>query len=277
MNSNTYKLLFKDTEKEALEMDDLRTNLFKGRVHNQENIDYVKNAMKFIKGYEKDYFEFEELNDSIHCLTSKMFRNYKKEYIKKMENLNIVKSVVEEKENFYIVDTIDGKIEFTTIENIFPPNNMITNIFQDSEYLKHYYNKIANYDRRIQKCHSFGVYVAHLLEEFFETPNEVVTGYTCYSTEKSKFLHTWNEFEKNGKQYVLDSTFNVVMNKEGYYLLRHIEQVINKIDSKNVISDFEKYEDIIEKFGLKTYLTCRDELIRDLDKNFNKTNEGEER
>ena len=80
---------------------------------------------------------------------------------------------------------------------------------------------------------------------------------------------------------LLDSTFNVIMNKEGYYLLRHVEP-ISKIDSKSITEDWYKYGELLYKLDLKTYLTYRDEIINDLEKNKQlfqkaKEDEGEER
>ena len=64
-------------------------------------------------------------------------------------------------------------------------------------------------------------------------------------------------------------------NKEGYYLLRHIEEILEKIDSETVISDYEKYPDIIEK-NIKKYVTSRDLFIEKIE-NENKINQGEDR
>ena len=273
MNKNTYKLLFEEPEKESKQIDNLRYCFFRGKKHTKENIDKVKEDVKFLVDYEKDYFYYKELDDLIQYLTSKMCQGRKQRYIKEIQDLDIVNNINEVKRNHYVINTIDGKISFCTIDGIVSEKDKLLNSFEDEEELKTYYNKIANFSTRVHKCHYLGIYSSQMLEEYFNIKNYLVTGYTCFATEKSKYLHSWNEFEYNGEQYVLDSTLNVIMNKEGYYLLRHIEEIVEKIESDKIISDYEKYGEIINKLGIKVYVTSRDLIIKEIEKNFNNSRE----
>ncbi len=274
INSNTYKLLFEAPEEESEKIDSLRYNLLFGTQHTKEDLKKVKKDIKFLYGYEKDYFAYKEIDDNIQYLTSKAFRNEKQKHIEKIKEHNdVVKNVVQNGENSYIIDTIDGQISFSTIDELATEKTELLVASNDEEGIRNYFRDISNFETRLHRCHRLGVYAAHILDEFLGIKNQMVTGYTCFATEKSKYLHTWNEFKMGEKEYVLDSTLNVIMNKDGYYLLRHIEEVLDKIDSDKVIEDFEKYGDEITKYSIKAYVTARDLLIKDFEKNLNNEEE----
>lgn len=274
MNKNTYKLLFETPEEESEKIDSMRYTMLFGTKHSKEDVERVKQYIKYVHGYEKDYFAYKEIDDNIQYLTSKSYRNKKQEYIDKIkEHDDIVKSVTQTGNNSYEIETVDGKISFSTIDELATDRAELLVASSDEEGIRKYFNDISNFETRLHRCHRLGVYAAHILDEFLGIKNQMVTGYTCFATEKSKYLHTWNEFKMGEKEYVLDSTLNVIMNKEGYYLLRHVEEVLDRIDSDKVIEDFEKYGEKITQYGIKAYATARDLLIKDFEKLYNQEEE----
>lgn len=97
-------------------------------------------------------------------------------------------------------------------------------------------------------------------------PNNIVTGYTYGYTDKSQYLHSWIETELKGEPVVIDGTLNVIMNKEGYYKMRHIE-VLTKISNETLMSDIEKYLSKVGKISLAVYYLFRNEIIEEFKKN----------
>ena len=96
--------------------------------------------------------------------------------------------------------------------------------------------------------------------------NSIVTGY-CYGySDKSRFLHSFVETTLDGKEVVIDGTLNAIMNKDGYYALRHIKP-LTKISNQTLQEDKENYLYKIEKFPPEVYFVFRDEIIRDFEKN----------
>ena len=270
MHDNTYKLLFEAPEDESEKIDRKRYNILKETKHTKKDIEDAKNAIKEEYNYEEDYFVYKEIDDNIQFLTSKMYREVKQHYINRIKEYDdIVKSVNQTGDNSYEIETVDGKISFTTIDELVTDKSDLLVASSEEEGIRKYFRDIANFETRLHRCHRLGVYAAHILDEFLNIKNQMVTGYTCFATEKSRYMHTWNEFKLGEKEYVLDSTLNVIMNKDGYYLLRHINEILDRIDSKNVIEDFEKYGEQITKYGIKAYATARDLLIKDFEKTYN--------
>lgn len=107
----------------------------------------------------------------------------------------------------------------------------------------------------------------------------VVTGYIYGLSDKAKYLHSWVEFEKDGKCVVADYTMNAIMNKEGYYLIKHAEE-LSRVSQKQLIDDW-KILGKLAKQGItyteNQYLVFRDEIMKDLEKNFaNKESENKD-
>ena len=132
--------------------------------------------------------------------------------------LDIVQKVQRDGDN-YEIETNEGIIDFSPIgynnDISFSINPIITNNKEViKESLKHgdwriHLKEISTIKTRIGKCHPFAIDTSRMLRDYFGIDNSVVTGYTIYSTEKSKYLHSWNEFTtKDGQELVLDSTFN---------------------------------------------------------------------
>lgn len=118
---------------------------------------------------------------------------------------------------------------------------------------------------RKYKCHEKSVEISKILS----FPNFVVTGYVYSLSDKSKYIHSWIEFENEGKEFVIDYTINAIINKEGYYQLRRAKP-ISKISSQDLKEDekilFGRLKDFVT-FNIKEYLLFRDEIMADLKKN----------
>lgn len=95
-------------------------------------------------------------------------------------------------------------------------------------------------------------------------PNNVVMGFVYTISDKAKSSHAWVEFEQDGAEFVIDYTMNVVMNKQGYYRLRHAEE-ISRVSDEDIRRDYPR----VSQLALREdeYLMFRDEIMRELDKN----------
>lgn len=95
----------------------------------------------------------------------------------------------------------------------------------------------------------------------------LVTGYVYGYSDKSEYLHSWIETTLHGEEVVIDGTFNAIINKDGYYLMRYAKP-ITKIDSKTFSNDVDKYLKVIEnELPIEVYYVFRDEIIAELEKN----------
>jgi hypothetical protein len=108
---------------------------------------------------------------------------------------------------------------------------------------------------------------------------QIVTGYIYGLSDKAKYLHSWVEFEQDGKCVVADYTMNVVMNKEGYYLIKHAEE-LSRVSHKQIIDDLKILGQLSKQgivFRENEYLVFRDEIMKDLEKNFGDNNKDSDR
>ena len=96
--------------------------------------------------------------------------------------------------------------------------------------------------------------------------NDLVIGYIYGYTDISEFLHIWVEVTIKGKEYVIDSIFNAVINKDAYYRLLRAKP-LNKVSSEVIKEDIEKYLEQIGVFPIEPYLMYHDEIISDFEKN----------
>lgn len=210
--------------------------------------------LRFIEKVKHFYILEQEIWEDIHCLTSNIDKS---KYIKMLEFMKTLPIVDEVKENNGVIyiKTSFGEIKFSTISNFFPNLEMDDNIENPQERVGNCHRKAIEYSKKLK---AIGI------------DNDVVTANKHVITDKSEYLHSWNEFQVDEKEHVLDYTQNIVMNKEGYYSLNHINHIISRINCVNIENDEKIYEQIsngYEHIDYKTYLTCRDEIMRDLQKN----------
>lgn len=99
--------------------------------------------------------------------------------------------------------------------------------------------------KRRGECHNYVCDIAKYIEIPF--PAKVASGYIKPFSSADKCLHTWIEIKDKGKEYVLDASKNLMMNKKGYYFINNISSPVYKIPPKTVgkeedlIIDMERY------------------------------------
>lgn len=273
INQN-YEFLFEDPETKSLEIGKEINNLMNQGV-------YIEDLKQMLADkYGEEFFEYSYLNNLIHQLTDRDCR-YSKEDV--LEAILSVESVVDDVYSFgnetYLLKTKEGSISFTTIDE-FVKDKLDGK--PKAQYLDEFCDEVSSSETRKNGCHVLSMNGARIFSACLGIESDVVTGYTQYYVPQNSYTHSWIEFEDEGQTKVMDSTMNVVMNKEGYYLLSHMdnERILAKVSAKSLMEDDRKYGDIINRMDLKTYLTSRDEIIRDLDRNshvFDRSDEGEER
>lgn len=103
---------------------------------------------------------------------------------------------------------------------------------------------------------------ALICASLLEVPSRIVVGKTANLSSKSNKIHTWVEASVNGKDWVYDMGLNAIINKQGYYRLRHAEP-ISAVPVKTVKEDLAKISPYIEskKISLKEYLAFRDDVM----------------
>lgn len=78
------------------------------------------------------------------------------------------------------------------------------------------------------------IYSAEYISQLLSFPNRIVTGYVYGIADKAKSVRTWVEFRNNKNQeFVIDYENNTVLNKEGFYFIRHAEP-IKKVSSDDI-------------------------------------------
>ena len=65
---------------------------------------------------------------------------------------------------------------------------------------------------------------------------------------KLNILHSWVEFNYQGEDMVIDYTLNALMNKEGYYMILSVQNLLSRIDSK-LLKEDRKVLDKFDKLG----------------------------
>ena len=114
---------------------------------------------------------------------------------------------------------------------------------------------------RLHKCHTMSRKLAvELLQN--NIPSFIATGVVNELSKKDKYLHSWVEMEKDGKDLVLDPTKNIIMRKENYYYLYQAEEV-ERIEAETLYNDEEMFWDLcsVDPYYSKLYLYSRDEAI----------------
>lgn len=114
-------------------------------------------------------------------------------------------------------------------------------------------------NERKKKCHLMSVYVALQHEDSIVHTGTIIIG-------SNKILHSVVEIKtKKGKEFILDWTKNIVMDKDEYIKLFSFN-ILESIKSEDILND-SKFIKGTEILSLKYYLTFRDEIIKDLNRN----------
>lgn len=113
--------------------------------------------------------------------------------------------------------------------------------------------------KRHGKCHNRSVDSGNSLKDSIIQTGTIIVG-------NRKVLHSVVEIKnRTGNDIIIDWTRNLVIDKEKYIKLFNFN-ILSSIKSEDVQRDSE-YIKYLPCFGLKAYLTFRDELITNIDKN----------
>lgn len=241
----SYNLLFEEPFTKSQEIDDTFAKLA-----NEKGLKEATSYLKQIGATTLDIDNF----DIMYCInqfTDDTNSLEKKEtFIKSISDLKEYVKKNNDKLNLpqVIIETIEGTIKATQFSSINPNIKEVIPFIDTSE--------------RLGKC----FYLAYIICLNLGIPNNIVTGYTYGYTDKSQYLHSWIETELKGETVVIDGTLNVIMNKEGYYKMRHVE-VLTKISNETLINDIEKYLSKVGKISLEVYYLFRNEIIEEFKKN----------
>lgn len=265
-----YKFLFQDKDMEANEINNQINKIIMA-----SNFDCEVIKRKIKEQYGEEFFEITYLGDLIDNLLDKGIN--KNDIYREMHSLGCVKAIFKIGEEKYKIETTEGELIFSSIQSYFFNNE--ERKFKNMDEVREYTKQIESIKTRNGHCHKLAQQFGKIFFDNFDMGIDVVTGYTSHYTNPNKYLHSWNEIKVNDEEYVIDSTLNVVMNKNGYYLINHTgeSQIVSRIKMEDIIKDNMKYGELLKEIDSKTYLTSRDETIRDLGKNKHLFSDGEER
>ncbi len=146
-----------------------------------------------------------------HALTSFSNNTFSPLEKETLQNCKIVKNIQEDKHSLSISTT------FHPIK-VFKLSNIFSDVLQDKVDKNNLVRRNSYYSSE---------YVSQVLP----MPNQVVTGYVYGIADKAKTVHSWVEFiNKHNEEFVIDYNDNLIMNKEGYYYIRHAEP-LKKVSS----------------------------------------------
>lgn len=266
LQKNRFLIENNDTVKSHYDLFDLQTKRAKyfDRKYNELKEEGSKEKIiNFLK--EKKVKELYEIDYLIQYLIQAFTLKNQDEFLKLFSIVKNIKPyvksakvVINEKYNSkeLIIETINGVISTLILSDVIPD---IKRLFNDIET-----------ENRSHKCFSS----AYTLSLNLNNPSVLVSGYIYGSSDKAKYLHSFVETKLNDEDVVIDVSTNSITNKEGFYKLKHVEE-IEKIDSKDLIHDYQKYIDLINLISLKqdTYNFFRTEFNKDferIEENFKK-------
>ena len=158
------------------------------------------------------------------------------------------------------------------IRNIELKNNLLKietkdnmyNVGKLSEFFGGTDDEILLSNDRVGVCHQASIMTGLRIKD----DSCVVTGKVWTLCPQEKFLHSWVEIPRNGKDdLVIDYTINSIINKSGYYALNHIdEDNVHKIDINEIAEDVDQLDLYKGKYTylLKEYLTGNKEFAKKL-------------
>ena len=143
------------------------------------------------------------------------------------------------------------------------PNGEIQTIKQVSDVIDTppMYKHILTTPQRYGACHNLSQMISYHLPQ----NNNVVTGFMKLRDSYHKLFHSWVETKIDGKDYVLDGTKNIVVDKDFYYNIIHPE-ILTKMPQKTIIEDYNKYgDDEIFQLYMRLYYLYRNEFLEAMD------------
>lgn len=245
----SYDLLFQTPFNKSQELDDTFINL----VHNEgidAGIDYLKkmgaeslDMINYSIEYQLNQFTYNIYTQEEKEAKIKKLLDFK-DYIKNIE------IITDDKIQFpkVIIETTEGNIKIRPFSSI---NSQIKEVIP-----------FIDTPERLGKCYE----LAYTICLNLGIPNNIVTGYIYGYTDKSRFLHSWVETTWHNEEIVIDGTRNIIMNKDGYYRMKHAK-ALTKISDETLKDDVRRYLSKVGKVKLDVYYLFRDEIIRDFQKN----------
>lgn len=165
-------------------------------------------AIHLLKQAKNLYLDEYCVYHAITSFSSNSFSSFEKETL---QNCKIVKNI-KEKEHSLDISTTFHPIKAFKLSHIF------SDVLQD---------KIDK--NNLIKRNSY--YISEYVSQVLPMPNHVVTGYVYGIADKAKTVHSWVEFtNKYNQEFVIDYKDNLLINKEGYYYIRHAEP-LKKVSS----------------------------------------------
>ena len=228
----------------------------------------VKEALKEHVGDGVEFYDDSYLLDLISMLYSKETEDMRGELILYIDSFPYIKGI-KKSGQFMQIETDKGVIECASISDMIRNSGKTEGDDLQSKSLEMFCKSIESMESRQSNCHDFSLRAAELFHYDFNTPNDVVTGYAKYYVPENKYLHSWMELKIKDKDYALDFTKNTIIDKDSYYRLLHIDEkeIESVVSSEDITSDKRNFGGLIKLLDAKTYLTSRNEIIRDLDKN----------
>lgn len=182
-----------------------------------------ESVMNLLKQADKLYLDEYYIFNSIVKLNSNSTDNSNKDTILEgLKKCRLIKGIVKN-DNTISINAGDVSIKTSKLSDILSEVNF------DSR----------SKDEVLRKSIHSAEYISQLLS----FPNSIVTGYVYGIADKAKSIRTWVEFRNNKNQeFVIDYENNTVLNKEGFYFIRHAEPI------KKVSSDDIKGKSSVGKF-----------------------------
>lgn len=266
--NKNFGLLFKKAEWRAAQLDkDIKTII----QEYGDDVDKIKSEIVSLTNG-KEFYDDTEILDMISILNSLDGKLWGEDFIQYIKNypyvvdVQIVDNQDSASKKFSRISTVYGDIEFIPVSDLLRQSEQFSP-YNEQDALNRYCDKVEDITSRNGNCHELSIEALKLFCERFNTKSNIVTGDVCYYSDKNKYMHSWLEFDVAGKECVLDSTKNIIIDKPSYYRLLHINEIYSVISSDDIIEDDIKYGKLLNELDYKTYLTSRDEIIRDLKRN----------
>ncbi len=141
---------------------------------------------------------------------------------------------------------------FDGLASIMYDNNYFSLTAEDASFtakkLSHEFPEIKKYltdiekPNRIGRCHPYSVVLVALLAKDNHGDNSckisLATDRIYQLSHKAKILHSWVEVEIDGKVFVLDASKNLIIDKDAYYEICHVNEP-EKVDSIQLLKDYK--------------------------------------
>ena len=258
MEKEVFKKIFDEPYDKNQELDEVTNNLLMSG--NKAKLKEIVEKEKINVFYRQDYliswlswlYTLNYGEDKLNMIKDFILNNYGEDIYEINTRYN-----EKYKSNELYFKTVDGEVCVRKLSEVIPAVK------------KHFLDHGIDIETtsRNGECYN----ISHDISLYLGKDNDIVTGFIYGNTDKSKFLHSWVETNLFGEYVVIDGTSNSIINKSGYYSTRHINEneILQRLNVKTLKKDYEEYGDFLSKFNfsLTIYLTSRDEIIKELDKN----------